>query len=183
MPASHYDEHADPSATWRTSKARDVVYMPAAVQCAIAGGPILDLGCGTGIFGAMLDEMHVPYLMGIDTSTRAVLIAQRHGPAECMHRKRLARFLREHESEYRTVAMLEVLEHVYEDMALLRLIPSGKRIVVSVPSSASVGHVRWFGSMAEAADRYRGLVHWQDGITTRAKPGGNEWYIMRGVRR
>jgi SAM-dependent methyltransferase len=181
MPASYYDEHVDPVATWRSSKAREVVYMPAAVQCAIAGGPILDIGCGVGCFGIMLGEMGIAS-RGIDTSAFAVAIARCNGyDASVLHRKRLARYL--HEAEYRTVVMLEALEHVYEDLSLLRLIPSGKRIVVSVPSSASVGHVRWFGSMAEAADRYRGLVHWQDGLTTEAKPGGNEWYIMRGVRR
>jgi len=69
--------------------------------------------------------------------------------------------------------MLEILEHLREDLALLGHIPSGALIVGSVPNygGAETGHVRRFETWGEVVERYAGYIRinrhavvefWQD---------------------
>lgn len=49
---------------------------------------------------------------------------------------------------------LELLEHVTADVDLLERIPSGRKVVFSVPSYMSAGHVRKFKSVDAVCSRY-----------------------------
>jgi len=179
MPASYYDRGwlLQPVA-WRDAPGRQLVLEPAAIMCAIAGGPVLDVGCGVGHLGELLDEMRIPYRLGLDTSPVAVSLAQHSVPAVVSHWAQTRRYLAH--LHYRTVALLEVLEHVVDDLGLLAAIPAGRSVVASVPSIASLGHVRWFGAWAEVKARYGALVRIVE--VTERKAGESRWWIWRGVR-
>jgi 2-polyprenyl-3-methyl-5-hydroxy-6-metoxy-1,4-benzoquinol methylase len=59
---------------------------------------------------------------------------------------------------------LEVLEHLEDDLALVKRIPPGFLFIASVPNSPSVAHVRTFPTVGSVFERYgRELIleRWQ----------------------
>jgi 2-polyprenyl-3-methyl-5-hydroxy-6-metoxy-1,4-benzoquinol methylase len=59
--------------------------------------------------------------------------------------------------------LLEVLEHVNDDMKLLSTLPSGSRVIFSVPNYDSKAHVRFFGSAGDVIQRYQKILNFSDG--------------------
>lgn len=129
------------------------------------GGPVLDFGCGTGHMGSLLAS-YGP-VTGVDASRDALEL----GDFRAYESVHLAwgpddpEFPR---GAYRLVSMLDVLEHVPDDQALLRAMvdqtPRDGRIMVSVPMDPSLfcavdelaGHQRRYtrealADLAEAA--------------------------------
>jgi len=150
--------------------------------CLQAGGPVLDIGCGAGYLGQLLTELGVEVTLGADSSRKAIEKARASKPGLrwlVAHRAQLKRVL-EH-MRYQTIALVEVLEHVPDDMHMLGLIPSGRNVVLSVPSSRSVGHVRWFVSMQDVRDRYSHVLRVHKAHTVTC--GDNRWFIAKGTTR
>jgi tetratricopeptide (TPR) repeat protein len=120
---------------------------------------VLDVGCGPGQFAEyIMQEYPLLEYTGVDFSKVAVEKARIRCPS--------ARFIEENilNSEiltqlgYDTIILLEVLEHIEEDLKLLEKIPSGKILLASVPNFDSFGHVRFFKSEAEVQERYRSFL-------------------------
>lgn len=78
---------------------------------------------------------------------------------------------------------LEILEHIEHDIDLLRRVPIGKRIIVSVPNFDSEGHVRHFTSAQEAADRYQVAMNVEKAATLAPGAGRSRWFVLEGTRR
>lgn len=115
-----------------------VLFVEHALRSSAAAGPLLDVGCGGGLFLGMMRERGFRVL-GLDYSREAAGIAWRrqHAPAVCGALEhapfpvgRLA-----------GLTMFHVLEHLYDPRAYLiaacnLLAPDG-RLVVQVPNAAS----------------------------------------------
>lgn len=117
-------------------------------------GPILELGCGTGNFTRLIAE-NGHQVIGIDIQESFVKIA----------RTRLASFKNVHilhgdilslglEQKFETIILLDVLEHIQDDVALLKsfqglLKPNG-RLILKVPSIPSL-----YSEMDRAIGHYR----------------------------
>jgi SAM-dependent methyltransferase len=97
-------------------------------------GPLLDVGCGGGLFLGMMRERGFPVL-GLDSSVDAARIAWRRqqAPSVCA--------TLEHPPFLRRSVMFHVLEHLYDPRAYLiaarNLLAEGGRLVVQVPNAAS----------------------------------------------
>jgi SAM-dependent methyltransferase len=152
---------------------------------AMARPPILDIGCGGGHLAAMYRDVGRPgdYVAGIDYSSHAITIAKRQAPRAhfaqgdaSTHPELLAR------GHYRTAVLLEVLEHVYEDLELLQMIPEGRHVVASVPSFPTDGHCRWFANADQVRKRYLPVVKFHRIVVEAGLQSDNRWWIFQGVR-
>jgi len=115
-----------------------VRFVERALRESQARGPLLDVGCGGGLFLGLMRERGFREV-GLDFSREAAAIAwRRHqAPAVCA--------MLEH-APFRAqslagVTMFHVLEHLYDPRAYLRsayeLLAPGGRLVVQVPNAAS----------------------------------------------
>lgn len=130
--------------------------------------PVVDLGCGTGRFAEQLRQLehHGGYL-GIDFSPKAI----RECRAYVRRRDRAtgwrARFqladLRDWQPAGRragatSYVCLETLEHLDDDVDLIRRIPPGHELIFSVPNYPSAAHLRVFHDAGDIWRRYGELL-------------------------
>jgi SAM-dependent methyltransferase len=115
-----------------------VRFVARALRDSSARGPLLDVGCGGGLFLGMMRERGFRVL-GLDFSPEAASIAwsRQQAPAVCAMLER-APFP---PGRLAGLTMFHVLEHLYDPRAYLRaafdLLASDGRIVVQVPNAAS----------------------------------------------
>lgn len=119
---------------------------------------ILEVGCGNGRFAEMLYDNGIKSYKGIDFSAVAIRDAQE-------------RFINKEESnfafmiqdlyeidfkseKYSYVVILEVLEHINNDLSLFKALPHGMHVIASVPNFHSEGHVRVFKNKMQILERY-----------------------------
>ena len=164
--------------TWQERRTTALIHAPAARLCR---GPVLDLGCGPGHFAEVCQAGGVPYALGVDPSATAIRMAGRVMPGRVVVAT-ADEALNDiaDPSTYQTVALLEVLEHLYDDISRLSLISAGKVVVLSVPNYHCEGHCRWFGNAEQVVRRY-GEALAIDAIEETSK-GDHRWWIVRGVR-
>ncbi len=128
----------------------------------IPAGTVLDLGCGDGLLLSLLASRGIE-ASGLDISPEAVKKCHAKGLAAAVHS--FAEPIPHADRSFDTVVLLDVLEHVYDPLALLqearRL--ARRSVVVSVPNFSSLparvqvaagrvpennrpgkGHVYWF---------------------------------------
>jgi SAM-dependent methyltransferase len=98
------------------------------------GSKLLDLGCGTG--GVLRDWMDRSVCVGVDRSGLALAICARRG-FDTLARADLTRLPFRQES-FDAVLLIDVIEHLDDDVAFLRsaaeLVGPGARVVISVPA-------------------------------------------------
>lgn len=128
---------------------------------------VVDLGCGTGRFlHALHVQDHYAPIWGIDFSAQALAEAERyHETIGWTTRPTFERAdLREWQPEplragNTVYVCLETLEHLQDDLALVRRIPPGHRFIFSVPNYDSEAHLRTFRSVGAVWKQYGRLVN------------------------
>jgi SAM-dependent methyltransferase len=135
-----------------------VRFVEGALLAATAQGPLLDAGCGGGLFLGMMRERGHPVL-GLDISPQAARIAWRRQkvPAVCG----LLTSAPLPDGSCAVLTMFHVLEHLEDPRAYLdaahRLLTAGGRLVVQVPNAGS-WQCRLFGRRWNGLDVPRHLV-------------------------
>ena len=56
------------------------------------------------------------------------------------------------------VVCIEVLEHIENDLSVLKSIPAGTKLIMTVPNYDSFGHLRTFISQREVRTRYNNFI-------------------------
>lgn len=144
---------------------------------------IIDFGCGPGHLAELLKRRDHPahLYLGVDFSTVALEQARQRVPGYRFvtgnlpaATKRVARMQGEGPI---TVVFTEVLEHFLKDKAALTHLPSGTRVLASVPRKDSSGHVRHFTRLHHVCSRYEGLLD----MRSVERIGGA--YVFEGRRR
>lgn len=115
---------------------------------------VLDIGCGPGQMAALLRDSGVAHYVGIDFSPERISHAKKVCPEyefvladvfECD-------LLSEH--TYDCVVCTEFLEHVHDDIEMLKRLKKNTRFLGSVPNFPYESHVRHFVSADQILERY-----------------------------
>jgi 2-polyprenyl-3-methyl-5-hydroxy-6-metoxy-1,4-benzoquinol methylase len=116
---------------------------------------VLEIGCGTGQLAHLLHDMRfLDSYVGIDFSSVAIKQAQIRNPnwkflcADIFEDRTLE------DGDYNVVVSTEFLEHVEEDLAVVRRIRPSTMVIASVPNFPHPEHVRHFPNSQEVYGRY-----------------------------
>jgi trans-aconitate methyltransferase len=166
------------------------LYMAAAGWIA-ASHPVVDLACGTGRFAEQLRRLGHGRYTGLDFSTAALDEALAYVPLMDADTDWEARFghadLRawqpDPERAGATVYVcLETLEHLEDDVDLIRRIPVGHELIFSVPNYGGEAHLRVFQDAGEAWRRYGHLLAFRAWMLIGAGPRYHI-HLYRATRR
>lgn len=129
--------------------------------------PVVDLGCGTGRFAELLRRRGHGVYTGVDFSEATLEQARAYVPLFDLDTDWQARFecddLRTWEPDPERAGAtvyicLETLEHLEDDVELIRRIPVGHELIFSVPNYGGEAHLRVFQDAGEAWRRYGHLL-------------------------
>jgi trans-aconitate methyltransferase len=119
---------------------------------------VLDVGCGPGVLISILSQKFPTD--GIDSSAVAIQQARERNPFARIHHMDLYKF--RHWKEYDVFVMVEVLEHVQDDLALLHFFPPGGLVFATVPLKSDhtiePSHIRSYQDPDNVRERYAGVL-------------------------
>jgi len=117
---------------------------------------ILELGCGPGQLAELLHDRGFSNYSGIDFSSVAIKMARERVPSGGF---RVSDLRDIDYSEYAGSMMVctETLEHIQDDIALIKKLPKG-RIIFSVPDFMCESHYRTYNSEQAIREYYRGII-------------------------
>jgi len=152
-PASYYDKIYAGSQKYKAPY-QDSVYYPLWLKIAEwipeRSTTVLDVGCGTGQLCSMLKSSGYLHVTGIDFSQEAIATAKKTCSAIFKVADLYSFSLYEF---YETLILTEVLEHLEQDVALMKRI-NWQHVIFSVPSFDDPAHVRTYKSLADIKQRY-----------------------------
>ncbi len=143
---------------------------------------VLDIGCGPGQVAQFFKDKGLATYIGLDLSPVAINMARRLCPkytfiaASAFETDILER------ADIDTVVSMEFLEHVNDELSVLKRIRGGVRFIGTVPNFAYASHVRHFTSCEEVVQRYASLFHSFTVDVFDAPTGSNRFFLMQGVR-
>lgn len=115
---------------------------------------VLDMGCGPGHLGRMLADRGLTKFVGFDFSEKRLAAARGLVP-ELRFEVADAYTTDLFETvDYGIATCCEFLEHLDGDLAILDRLPTGTRVLGTVPNYDATAHLRFFSSEAEVMDRY-----------------------------
>ncbi len=145
---------------WRHSPQK-LEFRHRAALAFISKGPVLDIGCGDGLFLSLCKEKGIE-AEGIDFSDVAVSRCTERGLKA--HRVDIATGLPFADNAFPVVVALDVLEHVYEPGKLLREIKriSSGTVIVGVPNFSSLPARLQvlLGEVPENNRPHKGHIYW-----------------------
>ncbi|MHC4643890.1 MAG: class I SAM-dependent methyltransferase [Planctomycetota bacterium] len=161
---------------------------------------ITELGCGFGILPAIAwHSGHRGSYLGIDFCQEALDCAalgnrgHAHQSAEFIHGTLDdpdgRRIVREFFLDIDTVGgspvcvCCETLEHLENDVELIKAIPAGTFCIFTVPKFWAKSHLRRFQTPKEAQQRYGHLIHGQFRPMSFYKTPGSGWILIWGYRK
>ena len=157
-PVSFYDEYYKKSSPLNQMAMKPIIKYVANELKVRKVKTVLDIGCGDG---AMLEELEKINIVGFgfDFSHEAIKACRkRRGLSRVWvaDARRINHFI----YQYDAYLCLEVLEHIQDDISVIRRVRSQSLFIFSVPSWASKGssHVRCFGNDNQIRLRYGNLI-------------------------
>jgi 2-polyprenyl-3-methyl-5-hydroxy-6-metoxy-1,4-benzoquinol methylase len=122
--------------------------------------PIIDLGCGPGQFAELAIRSGKKYCIGMDFSRAAIRLAKKRLP-EYADRFKIGDLNDTWGIERVAAGMiviLEVLEHIEDDIDVVESIDEGIRVIFTVPNFEYESHVRCFKDEKGIRERYGKLL-------------------------
>ena len=117
----------------------------------------LEIGCGTGVFGAMVINTGIIHYRGFDFSSEAI--------RRCPHliRPWVARRNAYTRASYRvghnTVVAIETMEHL-DDLKVLDHIKPDTICIFTFPNYTDAAHIRVYPTARFIKKRFKGLIRW-----------------------
>ena len=166
----------------------ECIYYPAWKQVLawiqeISNPSIIDIGCGPGQIANMLFDHFITDYRGIDYSSEAIAMAIENNPS---HKHRFsvddAYTTSLFNTPYSITLMLEILEHVQDDLYILQRIRNNTYVIFSVPNFPSATHVRWFSSLESAASRYKSCINIEQTANIQLPQSKSALYLFKGIK-
>ena len=182
----YYDEIYVASEKY-TSGYQDSIYLPVweKVQEVIRANnlsAVVDIGCGPGQFAEyLLQSLPGVAYTGHDYSRTAISNARQRCPRASFVESDVLAEDAPFQAEADVFVMLEVLEHIEQDLTILEKVPAGQWLILSVPNFDSFGHIRFFKDEAEVLDRYGPYVD-EPLVQTVDLGGRSRIFLVSGVR-
>jgi SAM-dependent methyltransferase len=143
---------------------------------------VLDIGCGPGQVAALLRDTGLGHYLGLDFSPARVEQARTVCPEfEFQAADVFVSNLLE-TAPYDLVLMMEFLEHVEQDLHVLRRIRPGTPVLGTVPNFPAQAHVRHFSSAAEVLARYGDVLGGLVVTPFLADDKGTTYFILQAIR-
>jgi 2-polyprenyl-3-methyl-5-hydroxy-6-metoxy-1,4-benzoquinol methylase len=117
---------------------------------------ILDVGCGRGTFIGILLSNNYSNICGIDFSEWCINYCRNKFdsiPFIKINLKNILCFKLIIEN-FSIIISTEVMEHILDDISIIKAIPKDHIFIFSVPNFDNEGHVRWFNNIDEIKNRY-----------------------------
>lgn len=123
---------------------------------------IIDLGCGVGHFYKIIRGRGYEDYLGIDFSEQMLKKAMVNAKSlKFYHGNLLEKSTQQFYSNESLFVLLETLEHIEDDLAILESIPIGSQVIFSVPSFDARSHVRQFKNTGAVIARYGHLLKFE----------------------
>ncbi len=155
---SWYDESFDRAEHWRRHYSRSRYYFLWTViadRIRRAGvESILEIGCGPGQLACLLRDRGITRYHGFDFSPKRIEQARRVCPELTFSVQDAFETDLFSEFDYQGAVCTEFLEHVEQDLDVLKRIRSGTRFLGTVPNFPFTSHVRHFADVDEVRRRY-----------------------------
>lgn len=143
------------------------------------GASVVELGCGAGrLAGQLMAAGRAPSYIGLDFAPRVLDVATSRVPAATF---RLADLRSDPIPEAEVYVATEVMEHLDDDLAVLRRLPLGSTVILSVPSFDSASHVRHFPERGQALTRYSVVLAVVTEEYVALPRGGRFFHLLSGV--
>ena len=140
---------------------------------------ILEIACGVGQFANMLFDNGFTNYIGFDFSAKGIERAKATNP------KYADRFFVSDafktdllNKDYDLVICFEALEHIQDDLGLIKRIKKGTKVLMSVPNFPDTYHVRYFKTAQEVYDRYKEVINIFAIQISRMSPATLLYYIV-----
>ena len=143
---------------------------------------VLDIGCGSGQFAALLADRNFPNYLGIDFSPGMVGQARRVCPAYEFRVADIRKDKALEEHPYDCVVSLEFLEHVEDELSVVERIKPGTLVLATVPNFPARSHVRHFQDESAVVERYGTHFDKLDIAAIRASETGSTFFVLQGTR-
>ena len=145
---------------------------------------IIEIGCGAGQFAGLLFDNGLTAYQGIDLSREGVSLAQKNNPEQAaLFSVDNAYTSAIYNSDYQVAVLFEVLEHVDDDLSILKQIKSGTGILFSLPNFDSEGHVRVFKNPDQIVDRYKDILNIHQAFGFKISEAGNAIFLLQATKR
>jgi len=157
---------------------RDSIYLAVWTQVyrylrQIPEAKVLEVGCGSGQLAAYLNFMGFDgYVKGFDLSNQAVEIAR--GRMNWNFFQADARDAQAFEGDYNTIISLETLEHIPDELSVLKNMRPGTFLIMSLPDFEYESHYRWFTNPQQIEKRYYQMIDIRQIVKI------EKWYVILG---
>ena len=142
---------------------------------------IIELGCSDGNFASILNELGNHHYIGIDIQREKIDSAKKSFPKMnfmccdiCENLYMLG--------GAKTFVSFQCLEHIENDLKILKSLKVWTKVIISVPNSPYKGHVRWF-EMEGWIKRFSPFIDFDEKITIQhPKKKNKRSFLLKGVR-
>ena len=119
---------------------------------------ICEIGCGSGQFAHMASDYSFDYVIGIDFSPTGIELFEALRKEYDFIAEFYLADAREINYYEDVIVCFSVLEHIKNDLSVIKRIPSGKKFIFIVPSFDDIRHVRSFENKKAIYRRYGDLL-------------------------
>lgn len=174
-PATWYDQVFATGHYWNAGKEQFTPLYRKVWDTIVLNGykDLADIGCGPGLFLAQAPANYKFKYLGIDFSAHAVEAVRKTGHQATQ--MDITQELPDLEP-YDAIILCEVLEHIADDLALLRSLPARKPLVISLPMHDDESHARYFTDYQEILNRYKYLEFSSIRQT-------ESWFVIQAIKR